>query len=235
MPALEMVAVAVEQVESRGQWWVVSGAGCVGVMQICPRWTTRTRAELLDPEVNRAEGRRQLGNWYTKAHHNWHRALAAYNCGTVGLKGECGHSYAVKVLALAKTLEERVEESALPEDSATVSQDYSQEAPVFPLAQVTTPVEATLTAAAETGVDVNQITKLANGNPLMALILMAGGVLGGGVGGRLGGGRLRRRGGRLVARRASLPAPLRRAALCSRGRRASREQRDEARKHEPHG
>lgn len=98
---LASVAVAVEQVESGGQWWVESRSGCVGVMQVCPRWSTRTRAELFDPNVNREEGRKALAYWLTRSHGNWHRALAGYRCGNAGLRGLCGRSYARAVWRLA--------------------------------------------------------------------------------------------------------------------------------------
>lgn len=99
------VAIAVEQVESEGQWWVESKAGCVGLMQVCPKWSTRTRAELFDPAVNRAEGQRMLEYWLTRSHQNWRRALASYNCGNAGLRGKCGKGYARKVLRVAKELQ----------------------------------------------------------------------------------------------------------------------------------
>ncbi len=33
---------------------------------------------------------------------NWHKALAAYNCGNAGLRGECGQGYASRVWRLVK-------------------------------------------------------------------------------------------------------------------------------------
>ena len=102
MIAAALVAIAVEQVESGGQWWVESRSGCVGVMQVCPQWSTRTRAELFDPTVNRAEGRKILAYWLHRARGNWSRALAGYRCGNAGLRGLCGGYYARKVLRLAQ-------------------------------------------------------------------------------------------------------------------------------------
>jgi soluble lytic murein transglycosylase-like protein len=99
------IVYAVEQVESGGAWYVENG-GCVGVMQINPKWSICTRAELLDPTVNRVEGERLLKVWLTRAHDNWHRALAGYNCGNAGLRGECGQRYARKVWRLAKQYQE---------------------------------------------------------------------------------------------------------------------------------
>lgn len=97
-----LVAIAVEQVESGGQWWVESRSGCVGVMQVCPQWSSRTRAELFDPAVNREEGAKILEYWLHRARGNWSRALAGYRCGNAGLQGRCGGFYARKVLRLAR-------------------------------------------------------------------------------------------------------------------------------------
>lgn len=96
------VVYAVETVESGGRWWEESRSGCVGVMQVCPRWSLRSRAELFDPTVNRVEGQRILEYWLKRARGNWHRALAGYNCGNAGLRGECGGGYARRVLRLAR-------------------------------------------------------------------------------------------------------------------------------------
>jgi soluble lytic murein transglycosylase-like protein len=102
--AIEVVAIAVEAVESGGRWWVQNGP-CVGVMQVNPRWSERTRAALFDPEVNRQEGRKILTYWLHRSHGNWHKALAAYNCGNAGLRDECGQAYARKVWRLVKSQE----------------------------------------------------------------------------------------------------------------------------------
>lgn len=101
-----IVAIAVEAVESEGRWWVERG-GCVGVMQVDPHFSIYTRAQLFNPEYNRAEGRRILDYWLKRSGGRWRLALAAYNCGNVGLKGKCprGNQYARKVLRLAKSLE----------------------------------------------------------------------------------------------------------------------------------
>jgi len=99
------IVYAVEQVESGGRWWVERGR-CVGVMQINPRWSKHTRAELFNPDLNRAEGARILKVWLARAGGNWRRALAGYNCGNAGLRGECGQRYARKVWRLAKQYQE---------------------------------------------------------------------------------------------------------------------------------
>lgn len=106
MPAIEVVAVAVEQVESGGRWWVENG-GCVGVMQVNPRWSIYRRAALFDPNVNRQEGRRILDYWLKRSRGDLQKALAAYNCGNAGLRDKCGQGYAQRVLRLAKTLTDR--------------------------------------------------------------------------------------------------------------------------------
>ena len=95
---IDAIAAAVEQVESRGQWWAKSGCHR-GVMQVCTRWAKVAPAMLWIPEVNRREGKRLLLYWYGKAGGDWSRAIAAYNCGWRGLKGNCGKTYARRVLA----------------------------------------------------------------------------------------------------------------------------------------
>lgn len=100
MAPMDVAAIvyAIEQVESGGRWWVQNG-GCVGVMQVNPRWSVLTRAQLLDPNANRAEGERLLKVWLKQSGGNLRRALAAYNCGNNGLKGKCGGGYAAHVLS----------------------------------------------------------------------------------------------------------------------------------------
>lgn len=97
----EPIRAAVEEVECRGDLDAVSSAGCVGPMQVCPRWSIVSRDVLLDHSVNRLEGTRMLAYWHRRAHKNWRRALAAYNCGNAGLRGKCGKKYAAEVLRLA--------------------------------------------------------------------------------------------------------------------------------------
>ena len=96
------LVAAVEHAESRGVWSVKSPAGCVGLMQICPRWSpVRPRWLLWLPPVNRIEGARQLAHWHRRAHGDWSRAIAAYRCGNRGLRGKCGRVYARLVLGKA--------------------------------------------------------------------------------------------------------------------------------------
>lgn len=96
---IDTVAAAVEQVESRGEWWAQRGCHR-GVMQVCTRWSKLDPARLWIPDDNRCEGRRLLAYWYRKGGHSWAFALAAYRCGWAGLRGQCGTGYARKVLAL---------------------------------------------------------------------------------------------------------------------------------------
>ena len=94
---IDTVAAAVEQVESGGNPRAVRG--CYrGLMQVCTRWAHVPADDLFVPEVNRREGKRLLAYWYRKSRHDWAFALAAYNCGWAGLRGECGMGYARKVL-----------------------------------------------------------------------------------------------------------------------------------------
>jgi soluble lytic murein transglycosylase-like protein len=99
---LEQVLVAIEHVESRGNPNVVSKDGCVGLMQVHPKWSKYSKEQLKDPITNRAEGRRLFLYWHRKAHYNWAFSLAAYRCGWGGLEGKCGVRYARAVLALVK-------------------------------------------------------------------------------------------------------------------------------------
>lgn len=103
MVTLTQVVVAVEHVESRGNPTVVSRDGCVGLMQINPRWSKYTAEQLKDPETNRSEGRRLLRYWHRQARGSWLLTLAAYRCGWGGLKGRCGTKYARIVLRLARS------------------------------------------------------------------------------------------------------------------------------------
>lgn len=90
---------AVTYAESRGAWFAVSRAGCVGVMQVCPRWAEVPRWALFLPPVNRLEGARLLAYWHRRAHGDWQLALAGYKCGNRGLRGRCGQAYARAVEA----------------------------------------------------------------------------------------------------------------------------------------
>lgn len=99
---LEQVLTAIEHVESRGNPKVVSRDGCVGLMQVDPRWSKYTKVQLLDPAINRAEGRRLFLYWHRKAHYRWAFSLAAYRCGWGGLEGRCGVQYAKQVCRIAK-------------------------------------------------------------------------------------------------------------------------------------
>jgi len=94
---IDTVAAAVEQVESRGEWWAERGCHR-GVMQVCTRWAKVAPARLWIPADNRREGKRLLAYWYRHGH-KWAFALAAYRCGWNGLRGKCGNNYASAVLA----------------------------------------------------------------------------------------------------------------------------------------
>jgi len=93
---------AVEHIESRGAWTAKSSAGCIGVMQVCPRFSpVKPNWLLWIPVINRAAGAHALSYWHKRAHGNWSLALAAYNCGNAGLRGRCGRGYARRVLSIA--------------------------------------------------------------------------------------------------------------------------------------
>jgi soluble lytic murein transglycosylase-like protein len=99
---LDQVLAAIEHVESRGNPAVVSRDGCVGLMQVNPKWSKYTKAQLLDPATNRAEGRRLFLYWHHKAHYHWAFSIAAYRCGWGGLTGKCGTGYAKHVCKIAR-------------------------------------------------------------------------------------------------------------------------------------
>lgn len=99
---LDKIIAAVIHLESRGNPTVISRDGCVGLMQVHPRWSKFTKEQLKDPEINKAEGRRLLLYWHKRAHGDWSVALAAYTCGWRGLEGKCGTHYAKRVCRLAK-------------------------------------------------------------------------------------------------------------------------------------
>lgn len=107
---MPIILQAIEEVESNGQWWLISKSGCVGLMQICPQWSRYNRKELLHPTINRMEGERMLAYWMRKSGNNLTKALAAYNCGYGGLSKKCGSGYAAKVIRVAKRLKTRADE-----------------------------------------------------------------------------------------------------------------------------
>ena len=94
---IDTVAVAIEHVESRGQWYAQRGCSR-GVMQVCTQWAHVPPAQLWLPDVNRREGKRLLRYWLRKSGGDWSRAIAAYNCGFGGLARGCGVGYARRVL-----------------------------------------------------------------------------------------------------------------------------------------
>lgn len=102
MVSIQAVAAQVEYAESRGNPTVVSRDGCVGLMQINPKWSKYTAEQLKDPAVNRAEGIRLLRYWYRQAKGSWLLTLAAYRCGWGGLKGQCGRGYSRAIIRRLK-------------------------------------------------------------------------------------------------------------------------------------
>lgn len=101
---INTVAAAVEQVESRGQWYAERGCHR-GVMQVCSRWAKVPASHLWIPSENRKEGVRLLRYWRGKAHGDWWAAVAAYRCGWGGLSGKCGKKYANAVIVRARRLD----------------------------------------------------------------------------------------------------------------------------------
>lgn len=109
------LAAAVEHVESRGQTLAVSRTGARGLWQVQPQWSRVPAWALHVPAVGRWEGCRILRRWERRARarcaHEGRRcnvqvrALAAYNAGVAGLRGQSreGMSYARAVLARTQT------------------------------------------------------------------------------------------------------------------------------------
>ena len=100
----EPIRAAVEYVESRSDPLAVSSCGCVGLMQVCPRWSLVEREQLWDESVNRLEGARILADNLHASGGVWRRARAGYRCGGRGLRGECGATYARRVLTIARKM-----------------------------------------------------------------------------------------------------------------------------------
>ena len=103
---MQVVLNAIEHVESGHRWWLVSKSGCIGMMQVCPRFSIYKRNQLFIPEINRMEAERMLASWLLAANGNMSRALAAYRYGYDGLYGKRGKEYAEKVLRIARQKKE---------------------------------------------------------------------------------------------------------------------------------
>ena len=93
---------AVQAVESSGNQFAISSEGCLGLYQICPRYTPLPRWALFVPVFARAEAARHLALWHKRTRGYTPKALAAYNCGNAGLRGVCGIGYAKLVLSKVK-------------------------------------------------------------------------------------------------------------------------------------
>ncbi len=104
------LGAAIEHVESRGNTWAVSRTGARGLWQVQPAWSRVPAWALHVPAVGRWEGCRILRRWQRRARARckWEgrgcnarlRALAAYNAGVHGLRGQStdGRRYALAVV-----------------------------------------------------------------------------------------------------------------------------------------
>ncbi|HIA01508.1 MAG TPA: hypothetical protein EYN66_06300 [Myxococcales bacterium] len=99
----ECLIKSIEYYESRGKQFAVSHAGCVGTMQVNPRFSKSPRWLLFSPTGSRHEGTRILCRWYRRSGNDIRLALAGYNGGNRGLRGEIPRAlgYADRVLSRA--------------------------------------------------------------------------------------------------------------------------------------
>lgn len=93
-------AFAVAWRESRFRWWRVSGAGCVGPMQVQPRYHCQS------PDCGGTWGAVRAGVGVLAEYGHDRDGLRAYNCGRGGARRspECGAGYADSVLRLVARL-----------------------------------------------------------------------------------------------------------------------------------
>lgn len=88
--------------ESKGYWFAKSSTGCVGLMQIDPRYSSVPEILLYVGPINRLEGGKHLKYWLKRSRGNWTLALAGYGCGNAGLRGECSLKFAKEILDKSK-------------------------------------------------------------------------------------------------------------------------------------
>lgn len=100
----ECLIKSIEYYESRGKPFAVSHAGCVGTMQVNPRFSQSPRWLLFSPSGSRHEGTRIFCRWYRRAGGDLRHALAGYNGGNKALRGEMPRAlrYADRVISRAK-------------------------------------------------------------------------------------------------------------------------------------
>jgi len=90
---------SIEQQESGGNIFVKGNKYCTGLMQIDYRYSPVPRPLLRVPYINRIVGMRAIRYWKRRTG-DISVALAIYNCGWKGMKGECGTGYAKSVLSM---------------------------------------------------------------------------------------------------------------------------------------
>mgnify|MGYP003705251839 CR=1 FL=1 len=95
----ENIIDSIEQQESGGNIFVKGNTYCTGLMQIDYRYSPVPRPLLRIPYINRIVGTRAIRYWKRRTG-DINVALAAYNCGWKGLKGQCGTGYAKSVLGM---------------------------------------------------------------------------------------------------------------------------------------
>lgn len=99
----ECLIKSIEFHESRGKPLAVSSAGAIGTMQVMPRFSNIPRWQLYSIAGSRHEGTRILCRWHRRAKGDLRLALAGYNGGNRGLRGEMSRAlgYADRVISRA--------------------------------------------------------------------------------------------------------------------------------------
>ena len=100
----ECLVENIEFYESRGKQFALSPVGASGTMQVMPRFSKLPRWLLFLPQGSRHEGTRILCRWYRRANGDLKAALAGYNGGNRGLRGEIPKAlgYADRVISRAR-------------------------------------------------------------------------------------------------------------------------------------
>ena len=100
----ECLIKSIEFHESRGKPLATSPVGAIGTMQVMPRFSKLPRWMLYSIAGSRHEGTRILCRWYRRAKGDLRYALAGYNGGNKGLRGETPKAlgYADRVISRAR-------------------------------------------------------------------------------------------------------------------------------------
>jgi soluble lytic murein transglycosylase-like protein len=102
------VLMAIGRRETKWSAGVVGAAGERGPWQVLAGSSAMTAAELEQPHVSCWAGAGVLYRCRRRAHGDMTRALACYNAGGAGLRGEAGGEYAAEVRRIARRIERRL-------------------------------------------------------------------------------------------------------------------------------